>query len=54
MIARTFDHEPVGEQQADVWAYISASRLNAWLKCPLAFKLHYIDGIRSPPLSSGG
>jgi putative RecB family exonuclease len=28
--------------------YISPSRLNLWLKCPLAFKLRYLDGIRSP------
>lgn len=28
-----------------VWDYISASRLNLWLRCPLAFKLRYIDGV---------
>ena len=33
-------------------AYISASRLNCWLKCPLAFRLRYIDGIRTPPSPS--
>jgi putative RecB family exonuclease len=33
---------------AGVWDYISPSRLNLWLRCPLAFKLRYIDGIRSP------
>jgi putative RecB family exonuclease len=37
---------------AGVWEYISASRLNLWLKCPLAFKLKYIDGIVTPPSSS--
>jgi putative RecB family exonuclease len=52
MIATTFGHEPVDERPADVRAYVSASRLNAWLRCPLAFKLHYIDGIRSPPSPS--
>ena len=31
-----------------VWDYVSASRLNLWLKCPLAFRIRYIDGIRSP------
>lgn len=31
-----------------VWEYISASRLNLWLKCPLAFKLRYVDEIRFP------
>ena len=34
---------------AGVWDYVSASRLNLWLKCPLAFKLRYIDGIVTPP-----
>ena len=33
---------------AGVWDYVSLSRLNLWLRCPLAFKLRYIDGIRSP------
>lgn len=37
------------ERPTDVWAYISPSRLNTWLRCPRAFKLRYIDGIRSPP-----
>ena len=32
----------------DVRAYISPSRLNRWLRCPLAFKLQYVDGIRTP------
>jgi hypothetical protein len=32
----------------DVWAYISPSRLTKWLSCPLAFKIQYVDGIRSP------
>jgi hypothetical protein len=29
--------------------YISPSRLNLWLKCPLAFKFRYVDGIETPP-----
>ena len=36
------------DRQGGVWAYVSASRLNLWLKCPLAFRLRYIDGVRSP------
>ena len=35
------------EQSSNVWSYISPSRLNAWLKCPVAFKLRYLEGIRS-------
>jgi len=31
-----------------VFDYISPSRLNLWLRCPLAWKLRYIDGIRTP------
>ena len=31
-----------------IWDYISPSRLNTWLRCPLAFRLRYIDGIRTP------
>ena len=41
---------PVPEPQA--LDYISASRLNLWLRCPLAFKRRYIDGIQSPPAPS--
>jgi putative RecB family exonuclease len=48
MIADVFDRTARRQEPADVWSYISASRLAAWLKCPLAFKLHYIDGIRTP------
>ncbi len=40
------------ERSTDVWAYISPSRLNTWLRCPRAFKLRYIDGIRSSPSTS--
>lgn len=36
-------------QQGGIWDYISPSRLNLWLKCPLAWKLRYVDRIRTPP-----
>lgn len=39
---------PAHEREGGVWAYVSPSRLNTWLACPLKFKLRYIDGIRSP------
>ncbi len=35
-----------------VTEYISPSRLNLWLRCPLAFKLRYIDGIVTPTTPS--
>ena len=34
--------------RAGVWAYMSPSRLNCWLACPLKFRLVYLDGLRSP------
>lgn len=40
--------EPEQEQRNDIWAYISPSRLNCWLSCPLKFKLRYVDGIKTP------
>jgi CRISPR/Cas system-associated exonuclease Cas4 (RecB family) len=52
MICTTDDGTEVQERSADVRSYISPSRLNTWLRCPLAFKLRYIDGIRSPPSKS--
>jgi len=40
---------PAAERRSGgVRDYISPSRLNLWLRCPLAFKLRYIDGIRTP------
>ena len=48
MISTAPDRSGVQERSSDVWSYISPSRLNIWLKCPIAFKLRYIDGIRSP------
>lgn len=39
---------PRQSRPSGVWDYISPSRLNLWLKCPLAFKLRYIDGVPSP------
>ena len=42
--------EPVvqHERQGGPWSYISPSRLSLFLKCPLAWKLKYIDGVRTP------
>ncbi len=37
-----------GQRSGGVWDYISPSRLNLWLRCPLSWRLRYIDGIRTP------
>ncbi|MCE9553846.1 MAG: PD-(D/E)XK nuclease family protein [Planctomycetes bacterium] len=42
------DQEPIHGRQGGVWDYISPSRLGLFLKCPLAFRLRYVNGIRSP------
>lgn len=47
MITAAFSRAGAGERAGGVWEYVSASRLNLWLKCPLAFKLTYIDGLRA-------
>ena len=43
VIAEAEESRPNG-----VWDYISPSRLNLWLRCPLAYRLHYVEGIRTP------
>ena len=48
MITALATPEPEAERPSGVWSYISASRLNLWLRCPLAYKLVYIDGVRTP------
>jgi CRISPR/Cas system-associated exonuclease Cas4 (RecB family) len=35
-----------------IWAYVSASRLSCWSRCPLAFKFQYLDGLRPPTTTS--
>ena len=40
--------ESVQERQGGVWEYVSPSRLNCWLSCPLKWRLRYLDGIRTP------
>ncbi len=52
MISTVHAGNELQERSTDVRAYISPSRLNIWLRCPLAFKLRYIDGIQSPPSKS--
>ena len=52
MISTVIEGNELQERSTDVRAYISPSRLNTWLRCPLAFKLRYVDGVRSPPSKS--
>ncbi len=40
--------EDLPSARGGVWQYISPSRLNCWLACPLKFRFRYINGIRSP------
>lgn len=40
--------EGLASHQGGASAYISPSRLNTWLTCPLKWKLVYVDGLRSP------
>ena len=35
-----------------IWDYISPSRLNSWIACPLKFQFRYVDGMRSPSTPS--
>ena len=48
MSTATFIAEAEESRPNGVWDYISPSRLNLWLRCPLAYRLHYVDGIRTP------
>jgi hypothetical protein len=36
------------EASGGVFDYVSASRLNSWLACPLKFKLKYLDRVPTP------
>lgn len=49
MITAVIDKkEKLNARQGGAWAYVSASRLSLWSRCPLAWKFRYIDRIRSP------
>jgi putative RecB family exonuclease len=49
MITRTVSNGSLSQTKDRLLEYISASRLSLWMKCPLAFKYRYVDGIRTPP-----
>jgi hypothetical protein len=48
MSTQPFSRDELVTRAGGVFDYVSASRLNLWLKCPKAFKLRYIDGIKTP------
>jgi hypothetical protein len=48
MSTHLVSRDVLASRAGGVWDYVSASRLNLWLKCPLAFKFKYIEGIQTP------
>jgi CRISPR/Cas system-associated exonuclease Cas4 (RecB family) len=40
------------EERHGIFDYISPTRLNTWLSCPLKFKIRYVDGVREPTNSN--
>ena len=48
MSAGLLSREGLMERPSGIWDYVSPSRLNLWLRCPLAFRLRYIDGVATP------
>ena len=49
MSSEVLSRDTLAEHRGAVWDYLSPSRLSLWMRCPLAFKFRYIDGIRTPP-----
>ena len=45
-------YSSVQERQSGLDNYISSSRLNCWLSCPLKFAYRYRDGLRTPTTAS--
>jgi len=48
MSTLALERETTEQRPGGVWDYVSPSRLNLWLKCPLSFRLKYVDGIQLP------
>ena len=42
------DCETITTRTGGAWEYVSPSRLGLWLRCSLAFRFRYIDGIEVP------
>ena len=49
MSSEVLSRDTLAQRRGAVWDYISPSRLSLWLRCPLAFRMRYVDGIRTPP-----
>jgi len=52
MITALMTDELARQRQGGVRSYISPSRLGLWLRCPLAFRFRYVDGVKSPTTPS--
>jgi putative RecB family exonuclease len=52
MTTELVDRQSLQHRSGAVDEYISPSRLNCWIACPLKFKLRYIDGLRTPTTPS--
>ena len=48
MTTDLLSRDQLAERTGGLWDYVSASRLSLWLKCGLAFRLRYVDGIKTP------
>lgn len=52
MTTELVDRQSLRDRPGAVDAYISPSRLNCWISCPLKFRLRYIEGLRTPTTPS--
>jgi putative RecB family exonuclease len=52
MTTTLVDWPSLQDRSGAVDAYISPSRLNCWIACPLKFKFRYLDGLRTPTTPS--
>ncbi|QDU74650.1 PD-(D/E)XK nuclease superfamily protein [Bremerella volcania] len=48
MIATLTRASPARDNNSGLLDYVSPTRLNTWVSCPLKFKLRYVDGIKEP------
>ena len=48
MLSKSAHAKPSPKNLSGLFNYISPTRLNTWLSCPLKFKIRYLDGIKWP------